>query len=159
MAGCSNKKAVEWDVRAGQIVQEYDEHLGTVNSITFAANGKNLVTTADDKKILIWEYGIPVVVKYIADPLIHSIPTVDPHYTSSKFCSMLLRRVLGSSSFLLNLAEFFPYGGHSLSVRTNRLDARRTQSSHAAKLRRRTRARASDLRAGSSMHCRNCLFA
>lgn len=75
ITGCSNKKAVQWDARAKpseQIVQEYDEHLGTVNSVTWCENGKKLMTTGDDKKILIWEYGIPVVTKYIQDPSMHS---------------------------------------------------------------------------------------
>ena len=34
------------------------------------------MTSSDDKSIRVWEYGIPVVMKYIADPTMHSMPTV-----------------------------------------------------------------------------------
>lgn len=76
VAGCSNKKAVQWDANSATIVQEYDEHLGAVNTVTWCEEGKRLITTADDKKIFVWEYGIPVVVKYISEPTMHSCPAV-----------------------------------------------------------------------------------
>jgi pre-mRNA-processing factor 17 len=79
VTGCSNKKAVQWDANSASIVQEYDEHLGAVNSCTWCEEGKRLLTTSDDKKIFLWEYGIPVVVKYISEPTMHSVPAVTMH--------------------------------------------------------------------------------
>ena len=44
--------------------------------VTFVDEGRRFVTTSDDKTIRVWEYGIPVVIKYIADPSMHSVPAV-----------------------------------------------------------------------------------
>lgn len=66
----------QWDTRSGEIVQEYDRHLGAVNSITFVDENRRFVTTSDDKSMRIWEWDIPVDVKYIADPTMHSMPSV-----------------------------------------------------------------------------------
>lgn len=76
LAGMSNNKIICWDCRSGEIVQEYDRHLGAVNSVTFVDENRKFVSTSDDKSIRVWEWDIPVDVKYIADPSLHSMPAV-----------------------------------------------------------------------------------
>ena len=68
LAGSQNRQIVQWDTNSGEIVQHYDEHMGSVNTISFIEGNKRFVSTSDDKKILVWEFGIPVVVKQISDP-------------------------------------------------------------------------------------------
>lgn len=76
VAGTSDKKIICWDTRSGDIVQEYDRHLGAVNTITFVDDSRRFVTTSDDKSLRVWEWDIPVDMKYIADPSMHSMPAV-----------------------------------------------------------------------------------
>ncbi|XP_065832783.1 pre-mRNA-processing factor 17-like [Oscarella lobularis] len=76
IVGQSDKKMLTWDTRSGEIVQEYDRHLGPVNTITFIDQNRRIVTTSDDKSIRVWEWDIPVDSKYIADPSMHSMPSV-----------------------------------------------------------------------------------
>jgi pre-mRNA-processing factor 17 len=76
LTGCQDKKIYQFDTRSGEIVQEYDQHLGAVNTITFVDDNRRFVTTSDDKSLRAWEYDIPVVIKYVADPSMHSMPAV-----------------------------------------------------------------------------------
>lgn len=76
ISGMSDKKILCWDTRTGKVVQEYDRHLGAVNTVTFVDNGRKFVSTSDDKSLRVWEWDIPVDVKYIAEPSMHSIPAV-----------------------------------------------------------------------------------
>ena len=46
----------QWDIRSGEIVQEYDRHLGPVNTITFVDQNRRFVTTSDDKSLRVWEW-------------------------------------------------------------------------------------------------------
>lgn len=78
VAGTSDKKIICWDIRSGEITQEYDRHLGAVNTITFVDENRRFVTTSDDKSLRVWEWDIPVDMKYIADPTMHSMPAVTP---------------------------------------------------------------------------------
>lgn len=73
---------VQYDMDSGEIVQEYDQHLGPVNTITFVDENRRFVTTSDDKTIRAWDYDIPVVIKYIAEPHMHSMPAVTLHPSS-----------------------------------------------------------------------------
>lgn len=83
LAGMSDKKIVQWDMKSGQITQEYDQHLGAVNTITFVDNNRRFVTSSDDKSLRVWEFGIPVVIKYISEPHMHSMPSISLHPNSN----------------------------------------------------------------------------
>lgn len=76
LTGCSDKKVHQFDMNTGEVIQEYDQHLGAVNTITFVDDNRRFITTSDDKTLRAWEYDIPVVIKYVADPTMHSMPAV-----------------------------------------------------------------------------------
>ncbi len=40
MAGCADKKIYQWDINSGDLVQEYNYHLGAVNTVTFFDEGR-----------------------------------------------------------------------------------------------------------------------
>ena len=73
LAGMSNKKILQYDTRSGEMVQEYDHHLGPVNTITFVDEDRRFMTTSDDKSLRAWEYGIGVPIKFIAEPYMYSM--------------------------------------------------------------------------------------
>ncbi|KAJ1801089.1 hypothetical protein LPJ59_000587 [Coemansia sp. RSA 2399] len=79
LAGLSDKRIVQWDIRASETTQEYNQHLGAVNSLTFFDSSRRFVSTSDDKTMRVWEYGIPVVIKLIADAAMYSVPAVALH--------------------------------------------------------------------------------
>jgi len=85
---CQNDASAQYDTRAHEIVQTYDQHLGPVNTITFVDENRRFVTTSDDKTIRGWDYDIPVVIKYIAEPYMHSMPAVSLHPSSTSALPM-----------------------------------------------------------------------
>ncbi|XP_051150245.1 uncharacterized protein LOC127264768 [Andrographis paniculata] len=114
LAGMSDKKIVQWDMNSGQITQEYDQHLGAVNTITFVDNNRRFVTSSDDKSLRVWEFGIPVVIKYISEPHMHSMPSISLHPNSNWLaCQSLDNQILIYSTrerFQLNKKKRF--AGH-----------------------------------------------
>lgn len=76
VSGMADKKIVGWDINTGEITQEYDRHLGAVNTITFIERNISFVSTSDDKSLRVWDWDIPVDRKHIADPSMHAIPSV-----------------------------------------------------------------------------------
>ncbi|KAL7056541.1 hypothetical protein AAHC03_021185 [Spirometra sp. Aus1] len=76
LCGCADKKILCYDIRSGEVVQQYDRHLGAVNTVTFVDNNRRFVSTSDDKSLRVWEWDIPVDFKYLADPSLHSMPAV-----------------------------------------------------------------------------------
>jgi pre-mRNA-processing factor 17 len=59
---------------SNEIVQEYDRHLGAVNTITFVDDNRRFVSTSDDKSMRVWEWDIPVDMKVTCDPPLHRYP-------------------------------------------------------------------------------------
>lgn len=53
-----------------------------MNTITFVDENRRFVTTSDDKTIRAWDFDVPVVIKYIAEPHMHSMPAVTLHPSS-----------------------------------------------------------------------------
>jgi len=101
ITGMADKKMITWDIRENEIVQEYDRHLGAVNTITFVDRNQRIVTTSDDKSLRIWEWDIPVDAKLIQDPTMHSMPaaTASPNgkwlATQSMDNQILIYSVIG----------------------------------------------------------------
>lgn len=50
----------------GVCAQEYNYHLGAVNTVTFVDDNRRFVSTSDDKTVRVWEFGIPVQVTPIS---------------------------------------------------------------------------------------------
>ncbi|QRV83403.1 pre-mRNA-processing factor 17 [Ceratobasidium sp. AG-Ba] len=116
LAGMSDKKIIQYDIDSAEIIQEYDQHLGPVNSITFVDENRRFVTTSDDKTIRAWDYDIPVVIKYIAEPHMHSMPSVTLHPTKKWFAAQSLDNqilVYSTDNFRQNRKKRF--AGHSVA--------------------------------------------
>jgi len=67
LCGSSSRKIYQFDLRTGAKTMEYNQHLGTVNTLTFIEENK-FVSSSDDKKLFIWEYGVPVVTRHVSEP-------------------------------------------------------------------------------------------
>jgi pre-mRNA-processing factor 17 len=79
LAGMSDKKIVQFDIRTREVVQEYDHHLAAINTITFVDENRRFLTTSDDKSLRAWDYNIPVPIKYIAEPYMYPMVRSSPH--------------------------------------------------------------------------------
>lgn len=94
LAGMHDNKIVQFDTRLAAAnkgsssadqkdskkpVQEYDHHLGPVNTITFCDENRRFLTTSDDKSLRAWEYNIPVPIKLISDPAMFAIVKARSH--------------------------------------------------------------------------------
>ncbi|GAM89421.1 hypothetical protein ANO11243_074590 [Dothideomycetidae sp. 11243] len=88
LAGMSDKKIVQFDCRApdkssdrdpSKPVQEYDHHLGPVNTLVWYDDDRRFLSTSDDRSLRAWEYNIPVPIKLIADPSMFALVRAAPH--------------------------------------------------------------------------------
>ncbi|TIB77578.1 WD40 repeat-like protein [Wallemia mellicola] len=116
LAGMQDRKIIQVDLRTNEITQEYDQHLGPVNTLTFVDDNRRFVTTSDDKTMRAWDYDIPVVIKYIAEPDMHSMPAVGLHPTKKFLAAQSLDNqilIWAADTFKQNRRKRF--AGHSLS--------------------------------------------
>ncbi|XP_045551853.1 pre-mRNA-processing factor 17 [Salmo salar] len=118
VAGMSDKKIVQWDVRTGEVVQEYDRHLGAVNTITFVDENRRFVSTSDDKSLRVWEWDIPVDFKYIAEPSMHTLNDIvfSPLVGKCQACQSMDNQILifgAQNRFRLNKKKIFK--GHMVA--------------------------------------------
>lgn len=86
MAGLEDARVVQYDMNTGDHMQDYKWHTKAINSITFVDENRRFVTTSDDRTMRAWEYGIPVQIKYVAEPSMHAMPSVAVH-PNGKFMS------------------------------------------------------------------------
>lgn len=47
--------------------------------MTFFDGGRKFASSSDDKKIFIWEFGVPVVLNHIAEPDMYAIAATTMH--------------------------------------------------------------------------------
>ncbi|GAA6061123.1 hypothetical protein JCM10212_001723 [Sporobolomyces blumeae] len=116
LAGMSDKKIIQYDMRSGEITQEYDQHLGPVNTITFVDENRRFITTSDDKTMRVWDFDIPVPIKLIADPTMHSMPAVGLHPNGKWLAATSLDNqivLFGSDTFKQNRKKRF--AGHTIA--------------------------------------------
>jgi len=97
LVGCEDRRIVQFDLRLKQqendafdgcsdAVLVYESHQGSVNSVVFIDEGRKFVSSSEDRSLRVWEYGIPVVIKYIAEPEMYSMPITALHPNGKVMC-------------------------------------------------------------------------
>jgi len=116
IAGTTNKKIVQYDTLSGKKVQSYEEHLGSITSVCFVDNNSKFISTSDDKKVFLWEFGIPIVAKHISEPTLNTIAYTALHPSNRHFVGQSLDNILvvfeARGGFRLNRRKKF--SGHLL---------------------------------------------
>jgi pre-mRNA-processing factor 17 len=79
LAGQADRAIVQWDLVGNVVAQKYEEHLAAVNTVTLIDDNRRFVSTSDDRKCLVWEYGMAAVIKHIAEPEMHAVASVSVH--------------------------------------------------------------------------------
>jgi len=79
LVGMSDKRIVQYDTRTGEMAQEYDHHLGAINTITFVDEDRRFITTSDDKSLRAWELNLNVPIKFVAEPYMFPLVSAAPH--------------------------------------------------------------------------------
>ncbi|KAK3292813.1 WD40-repeat-containing domain protein [Chaetomium fimeti] len=85
LAGLSDNRILQYDSRTGnETIQDYDHHLGAINTIEFIDENRRFMSTSDDRSLRVWEYGIPVEIKTISEPDMFAL-TKSAQHPSGKY--------------------------------------------------------------------------
>ncbi|RHZ01688.1 hypothetical protein DYB35_007946 [Aphanomyces astaci] len=135
-----------WDMNNDhQCKRIYQGHKDAVRAINFAPDGATFLTASFDRymrlwdtetgqvkhtftnrrvpycKILIWEWGIPVPIKYVSEPGMHSMPSTTLHPSGSYFAGQCLSNQIdvytARDKFKLQRKKTFR--GHSYACQVN----------------------------------------
>lgn len=89
IVGLMNHKILHYSISKKEIIQTYDHHLGSINSITFLDDGetKRFVSTSEDKTARVWDLQVNIPVKLISDPTLHSMPVTRVHPSGKYFAA------------------------------------------------------------------------
>lgn len=125
LVGDIDKKVSQYDLRSGELTCTYNDHLGPVNTVTFVDENRKFASTSDDKKVFLWEFGIPIVVKHISDPEMHAVTATDIHPNDKYFVGqasdnrIMCYDVKGGTIRLNKKKKFAGHmsAGHSISVK------------------------------------------
>ncbi|CCH45495.1 putative WD repeat-containing protein [Wickerhamomyces ciferrii] len=86
IVGLMNSKIDHYSIKEKKIIQSYDHHLGSINSITFLEN-KRFISTSEDKTVRVWDLQINIPIKLISDPTLHSMPVTKIHPQGKYFAA------------------------------------------------------------------------
>lgn len=89
IVGLANSKIQHYDIRqpVTQLVQTYDHHLDSVNSVHVVDNNSKIVSTSDDRSIRVWDLGINIPIKTISDIEQYSMPRAAVHPSKKYFAT------------------------------------------------------------------------
>jgi len=127
LAGLSDNRILQYDSRAGnEVVQEYDHHLGAINTIEFVDESRRFMTTSDDRSLRVWEYGIPVEIKTIRYVVSFRVDVLRLTSTANPTClpSQNPPSIRAASMFYTNAATT-----PSLHTRQHQISLSRTERS------------------------------
>lgn len=87
VGACSDRRLRHWDIRVGghKPQQTYDFHQSQVNTAMFCERGRKFVSTGDDRKMAVWDWGVPSPVKIISEVSLPSIPATALHPSTLSF--------------------------------------------------------------------------
>ena len=54
-------------------------------TLTFVEDSRKFVSSADDKKMFLWELGVPVVMRHISEPQMTSVVSTAVHSNGKHF--------------------------------------------------------------------------